>query len=180
MDLSLLPWLVAAVLVAWAVGAYNRLVRLRAAIHAAFAGVEAQLLPLVKLADLLHTEDDEPVAGEEEPEFVAPIEAASAQLAASLAAARLRPLDADRIAALRTAGEIWAQAWDRAEREDAHDLAGPQLPDTLSANRAMRLQQAEAAAHQFNEAVARYNRAITQFPAVLLAWVFGFRPARTL
>jgi sulfide dehydrogenase cytochrome subunit len=28
---------------------------------------------------------------------------------------------------------------------------------------------------QFNDAVARYNVAIAQFPAVLLAWLFGFK-----
>jgi hypothetical protein len=28
--------------------------------------------------------------------------------------------------------------------------------------------------------VDSYNRAVRQFPAVLLAWLFGFRPARRL
>ena len=179
MDLSLLPWLLAAVLVAWAVGAHNRLVRLRAAIHTAFAAVEAELAPLVKLADTLEPDDDEE-DDEPPPEFVEPIRGASAQLAASLASAKARPLDGDRIAALRAAGEAWAQAWDRAEREDAHDLAGPRLPEAMSTTRAVRLAQAEAAGRQFNEAIDRYNRAIAQFPALILAWVFGFRPARPL
>jgi LemA protein len=30
---------------------------------------------------------------------------------------------------------------------------------------------------QFNRAVDRYNAAIAQFPALLLAWLFGFTPA---
>ena len=33
---------------------------------------------------------------------------------------------------------------------------------------------------RFNEAVARYNEAIGQFPALLLAWVFGFKRGRAL
>jgi LemA protein len=28
----------------------------------------------------------------------------------------------------------------------------------------------------FNQAVARYNAGIAQFPAIVLAWVFGFKP----
>jgi LemA protein len=33
---------------------------------------------------------------------------------------------------------------------------------------------------EFNKAVARYNAAVTQFPAVLLARLFGFRPAQPM
>ena len=36
------------------------------------------------------------------------------------------------------------------------------------------------AVEQFNRAVADYNRAIAQFPAMLLAWVFDFKPGRPL
>lgn len=67
-------------------------------------------------------------------------------------------------------------AWERAERDDAHDLAGPRLPDTVLARRAQLAIQTHAATDQFNQAVAQYNEAIGQFPAVLLAWLFGFKP----
>ena len=36
------------------------------------------------------------------------------------------------------------------------------------------------ARQQFNDAVAQYNRAIAQFPANVLAWLFGFQKARPL
>ena len=39
---SILSWTVAAGLLFWAVGAYNRLMRLRAEAHTAFAAVEAE------------------------------------------------------------------------------------------------------------------------------------------
>ena len=39
---------------------------------------------------------------------------------------------------------------------------------------------AQRATETFNEAVARYNEAIGQFPAILLAWLFGFQPGRGL
>ena len=73
-----------------------------------------------------------------------------------------------------------SMAWDRAEREDAHDLAGPRLSESLVATRAQLVLQVQAAASQFNEAVVRYNHAIAQFPAVLLAWVFGFKSGKLL
>lgn len=194
MSSSLLLWAAAAVLVAWAVGAYNRLVRLRSEVNMAFSAVEAELLPLARLVDdMLAAADadsdvdvdaDPGAAGDDRaapsPEFLAPIREASAQLSAALAAARQRPLDRKRIARLRRAGDTWSRAWDRAEREDAHDLAGPQLPETVSTERLRRLKQSEVIGGQFNEAVDRYNQAIGQFPAVILALLFGFRSGRRL
>ena len=98
----------------------------------------------------------------------------------ALAAARARPLEPGGIAALSAAQDVLAMAWERAERDDAHDLAGPRLPETVTARRAQLAQQAHAATDQFNQAVVRYNEAIAQFPAVLLAWLFGFKPGRGL
>jgi len=40
--------------------------------------------------------------------------------------------------------------------------------------------QTEMARAEFNKAVERYNAAVTQFPAVLLARLFGFRPAQSM
>ena len=57
---------------------------------------------------------------------------------------------------------------------------GPRLPEAISATRAQLVLQIQAAANTFNAAVTRYNQAIAQFPAVLLAWVFGFKPGRPL
>ena len=94
---------------------------------------------------------------------------APAQLAATLHSAKSRPLDPDRIAALGAAQEVLAMAWDRAERDDAHDLAGPRLPENFSSERQQRVRMTLAAAETFNDAVAQYNDAIAQFPAVMLA-----------
>jgi LemA protein len=71
-------------------------------------------------------------------------------------------------------------AWDRAERDDAHDLAGPRLPENFSSERQQLESMAQAATERFNQAVVQYNEAIAQFPAALLAWLFGFHPARGL
>jgi LemA protein len=180
---SVVTWTIAAVLLFWAVGAYNRLVRLRAEANTAFASVEGELARQVDLvrSQLPPPEPTQPAPLEAEPvSFWAALHAAASQLAASLAAARGKPLDPQKIAALSAAQDVLATAWERAERDDAHDLAGPRLPDTVLLRRRQSLLQAHAATESFNGAVARYNEAINQFPALLLAWLFGFKPARPL
>jgi LemA protein len=179
---SFLPWVIAAVVVFWMVGAYNRLVRLRSDANAAFAALEAELSRQVQLVHAcVPPEEDQgqsQFAGGSA--FWGGLQGAAAQLAASLASAKSRPLDPDRIAALGAAQEVLGMAWDRAERDDAHDLAGPRLPDDLNGERQQLVRMAQAATEHFNQAVASYNAAIAQFPAVLLAWLFGFQPARGL
>jgi LemA protein len=182
MQTTFVPWLIAAVAVFWAVGAYNRLVRLRSNANTAFAALEAELTRQVQLvhACVPPEEDQAPSQFAGGSAFWGGLQGAAAQLQASLASARSRPLDPDRIAALGAAQEILSMAWDRAERDDAHDLAGPRLPDDFSSERAQLVRMAHAATEHFNQAVTRYNEAIAQFPAVMLAWLFGFHPARGL
>jgi len=183
MPSSVASWVAAAVLLFWAVGAYNRLVRLRGEANAAFAALDEALARQVQLvAELLPEGGEAPASVFQggEPSFWGGLQGAAGQLDASLAAARHRPLDPERIAALGAAQTVLANAWDRAEREDAHDLAGSRLPDTLTSRRAQLTAQCGAAAQRFSDAVGRYNGAIRQFPAVLLAWLFSFRPGRGL
>jgi LemA protein len=180
---SFVPWVVAAIALFWAVGAYNRLVRLRSDANAAFAALESELAKQVKLVHAcVPPEEDQAqsqffVGGSA---FWGGLQGAAAQLSASLAAAKARPLDPERIAALGAAQEVLGMAWDRAEREDAHDLAGPRLPEDFSSERQQLMRMTQAATEHFNEAVNRYNEAIGQFPALLLAWLFGFHPGRGL
>jgi LemA protein len=182
MQSSFLPWVIAAVAVFWAVGAYNRLVRLRSNANAAFAALEAELTRQVQLVHECVPPEDEwaPSQFAGGSAFWGGLQGAAAQLQASLSSARAKPLDPERIAALGAAQEILSMAWDRAERDDAHDLAGPRLPENFSSERQQLVRMAQAATEQFNQAVALYNQAIAQFPAVMLAWVFGFHPARGL
>ena len=180
MPTSIVFWSLGAVLLFWIVGAYNRLMRLRADANAAFATLEAELSRQVDLVrnQLPGPEATQPAPLDGEGSFWAGLHGAAAQFAASLAAARTRPLEPAGIAALSAAQDVLAMAWERAERDDAHDLAGPRLPDTLTLRRAQLALQTHAATEQFNQAVVRYNEAIGQFPAVLLAWLFGFKPGR--
>jgi LemA protein len=181
MSSSFAPWIAAAVLLFWTVGAYNRLVRLRGEANAAFAVLDGELTHQVQLVDGLLPDGQEQPASifvGEGPSFWDGLQASAAQLAASLAAARHKPLDPERIAALESAQAILADAWERAERDDAHDLAGPRLPESLTSTRTQHTLQCIAAADRFSRAVALYNAAIGQFPAVLLAWLFGFQAGR--
>jgi LemA protein len=181
MPSSLVTWIAAAVLLFWAVGAYNRLVRLRGEANAAFGVLDGELSKQVQLVtQLLPEGEDHPASlfDGTEGSFWAGLQGAAAQLEASLASARQKPLEPERIAALGAAQSVLCTAWERAEREDAHDLAGARLPDTLTSSRAQLTAQCIAGAERFSQAVDRYNRAIGQFPAVLLAWLFGFKPGR--
>lgn len=182
MDSSFLPWVIAAVALFWSVGAYNRLVRLRSDANGAFAALESELQKQVKLVhDCIPPEDEwAPSQFTGGSAFWGGLQGAAAQLAASLASAKARPLDPERIAALGAAQEVLSMAWDRAERDDAHDLAGPRLPENFSGERMQLVRMTQAATEKFNEAVVRYNEAIAQFPAIMLAWMFGFHPARGL
>jgi LemA protein len=182
MDSSLVAWIAAAVTVFWAVGAYNRLVRLRSEANAAFAALEAELARQVQLVHACIPPEEEQQASTFQggSVFWGGLQGAASQLSASLAAARSKPLDPERIAALGAAQEVLGMAWERAERDDAHDLAGPRLPENLTGERQHMVHVAHRATENFNQAVARYNEAIRQFPAVLLAWLFGFHPGRGL
>lgn len=179
---SFLPWIVAAVTLFWAVGAYNRLIRLRSDAKAAFTTLESELHKQVQLVQACLPPEEEQQASQFSggSAFWGGLQGAAAQLAASLAAARSRPLDPERIAALGAAQEVLGTAWERAERDDAHDLAGPRLPENTSGEREQLVRTSQAATEHFNEAVGRYNDAIAQFPAMVLAWLFGFEPARGL
>lgn len=179
---SFLPWVLAAFAVFWAVGAYNRLVRLRSDANAAFAALEAELARQVKLVHECVPPEEEQTQSQFTggSAFWGGLQGAGAQLAATLHSARAKPLDPERIAALGAAQEVLAMAWDRAERDDAHDLAGPRLPENFSGQRQQLERMAQSATEHFNHAVRNYNAAIGQFPAALLAWLFGFQPARGL
>lgn len=182
MQSSFLPWILGAIFVFWMVGAYNRLVRLRSEANLAFAALETELARQVQLVHACLPPEEEQAQSQFTggSAFWGGLQGAASQLAASLAAAKSRPLDPERIAALGAAHEVLGMAWDRAERDDAHDLAGPRLPEDFSSERAQLVRMTQAATEHFNEAVEQYNEAIAQFPAVLLAWLFGFHPGRGL
>lgn len=177
---SLVAWSLFALAVFWAVGAYNRLVRLRADIKTAFTAFDAEVAQALDLLRGMLPPDDALVASQFDggSAIWAGLQGALAQCDASLAAARHRPLDGERMSALGAAREALATAWTRVQAEDAHDLAGPRVPDTLRQRHQALAHAVQAQEQRLSQAVARYNAAIRQFPAVLLALLFRFEPAR--
>jgi LemA protein len=186
MNPSFVSWFVFALLLFWTMGAYNRLVRLRSRGIAAFANLETffnQYILMVKTnvpewsagAATGHafSDNDASVAA------WAALAAAGDQLNASLKEARARPLNGPTASALRTAFETLCLSWLRLRNLPA-DLAGAAVPDTLLSQWEMVAVQVERARTDFNRTVTNYNQAIDQFPALLLARVFGFQPAQPI
>jgi LemA protein len=167
-------WAVAAMLLFWAVGAYNRLVGLRSALVRSFAPVEAQFRHrhglLLQLADALAPRLVE------QPQPVEALRAACAQADAACQRARQRPAVPGLITSLRLAEEILDDVRRRlpAEALAEADLAGLGTELTAGDN------TLAFARRQFNDSVEAYNRAVRQFPTWVIAGLFRFRRAGTL
>lgn len=190
---SLLWWILGAVALFWFVGAYNRIVRLRSGALQAYAALDAAL---VRQLDFVQARLAEGAATAQVPHGAsgedAALQASAAQLVTLLAATRLKPLDPAGIAALATALHVMLGAWQRLHPDavvsfeadgtlsrpaplngrDDSPAAPIAWPEPSAA--------AEIARNQFNQAVALYNAAIAQFPALLVAWIMQLRPAAPL
>lgn len=183
--MSMLWWLLPALLVFWSVGAYNRLVRLRGAALRAYTALHTVMVrqsELLQSALPVEPTGAQTVAGELMDGAALAwrgLRASLQQFNALLVATRNRALEPEALAALATARGVLSMAWARVQQE-GQDLAGAPVPATLLARWEDLAREAELARAQFNETVSDYNRAIRQFPAVLLAAVAGFRRARKL
>ncbi|MFM2448036.1 MAG: hypothetical protein RIS44_486 [Pseudomonadota bacterium] len=183
---------IAATLVFWSLGAYNRLVRLRSNINQRFVVVYEQLQ---RRHDLLlrWAQAMEPWL-EHDPKTLETLRGCCNQLQAAADQVRLRPSAARRVAALRIAEDGLAAARSRAVA-DMPAQVDRILPTAtaLGANAdgglAMPVLQEELttagglltlARQQFNDAVQDYNDAIEQFPTWILAGLFRFRSAGVL
>jgi LemA protein len=172
---QIVVWAALAVLLFWAVGAYNRLVGLRSALVTSFAMVDAQFRHrhglLLRLADVL-----EPLAGADTQPLEA-FRAACAQAEAACSRARLRPVAIGLVTSLRMAEDILAEARRRlpAEPAAADDELGALMSELVASDSTYAF-----ARRQFNEHVDTYNRAVHQFPTWMLAGLFRFRTAGTL
>ncbi|MDM0045005.1 lema family protein [Variovorax dokdonensis] len=191
-------WLAGAVLIFWFVGAHNRLVRLRSAALVAYGALDAALARQVDYARSRVADDANLDAG-------SALVAAAAQTSAMMSAARQKPLEPNGVEALGTALTVLLDAWERIFPGEAvsFDAEGtlsrpaslassvrevgtlPGDPLEFSATSPPLAwpepsAAAEIARAQFNLAVSRYNRAISQFPAMLIAWAFRLHRAAPL
>jgi len=164
-----------AVLLFWIVGAYNRMVRLRNGIVARFAAIDEgfrQRHALIeRQVDLLAT-----ALASAGPRLDA-LRAACRQADAAREHARARPAMSGAITSLRVAEDILADARGRlpVQSISGADAELPEIRAKLGENDST----LAFARREFNAAVTAYNEAVRQFPTMLLAWLFGFRPAGT-
>lgn len=181
---QILALVVGAVLVFWAVGAYNRLVGLRHGIVRAVAPLEAQ----VRQRDGLlraWVQALRPVL-EDAPQAADAVVAAAEQVLVAVERVRQRPTSSREVAALRMADDTLAAARERLLVDLPASLNVPTLNGAHLVAAGYREELAAVAStlafarSQFNATVDQYNEAVLQFPTVLIASVFGFRPAGPL
>lgn len=169
-----------AVLVFWIVGAYNRLVRLKNAIGAAFAQLDEQLRRRHELAERLMAMVGGPLAHESG--AIDALLAASAQAREAADRARATPLRAGPLGALAGAEQMLAASLQRTlalvehHADLQHDAALREVADALAETR-HRIGFARLA---YNDHVEAFNDAAAQFPTVVLARVLGFFPFEPL
>lgn len=179
-------WSVVALLVFWMVGTYNRLVRLRGLVMQVFARLN---LEFTQQAELLERclDSAAPSFSASRPAELqdgasarwATLAGATAQFRGALAVARSRSLDGDAVDALMAALTVLTVAWTRLCNE-CHDLAGEPIPASVLDRWALLVHQAAIVRADFNTTVDAYNTAVQEFPAALVAWLFGFQQARPL
>ncbi|MBO9652258.1 MAG: lema family protein [Variovorax sp.] len=189
---SLPYWIAGAIALFWFVGAYNRLMRLRSAALQAYAVLDAALVRQLDFV-LARVAEDEPSATPLESPS-ASVRAAANQLSTLLAATRLRPLNPAGVAATGTAMHVMLAAWQSLHPDAvvSFDADGTlSRPASLEGHlESAEISQpiawpepsaaAEMARGHFNLAVAQYNAAIAEFPAVLVAWIMQIKPAAPL
>jgi LemA protein len=171
---------IVAVLVFWAIGAYNRLVELRNRFKNAFAQIDVQLKRRYDLIPNL-VETAKAYMKHERETLEAVIRARNSAMTANLAAAA-DPGNAAAITGLTAAegalsgalGKLFALA------EAYPDLKANQNMMQLTEELTGTENKIAFARQAFNDAVMTFNTAVQQFPSNLLASIFNFAPAELL
>jgi len=178
-----------AVLFFWAVGAYNRLVVLRASVAKQFAAVYAQLIRVLvwlqgnlpaSMRDMLSEMEEAALPeallkNERDLKLLAILE----DLSDSLDLARTQPLTPvvmSQVNQNRLALAAWAKAEVRAGQSGEATWFIDPLPYKFDRLKA----QAWPLMDAYNQAALKYNDAVSQFPASVLAKQLNFVPAQTL
>ena len=171
---------VLAVLVFWAVGAYNRLIRLKNTIANAFGQIDVQLKRRYDLIPNL-VEAAKKYLSHERETLEAVISARNQAKSAS-DAVRSRPANALAVTTLAVAEQALTGSLGHlfALNEAYPELKADQTIRDLSEELTSTENKIGFARQAFNDAVLDYNNAQGQFPAVLVASLFSFAPAAVL
>lgn len=173
----------AAILLFWAVGAYNRLVGLRNVMRTAFGQLEAQLRRRHELIPALaEAARASPEAADVDVDVLDAAVAARHQAHAALDLARAHPGAPGPTVSLAMAEQVLSDACRRLQQlidGDAALKAGASVQavrdELLGAEGRLGF-----ARQMFNDAVVEYNAAVKQFPTRVLSSLFGFPEAAAL
>ena len=179
-SVQIVSLIVLALLVLWAVSAYNRLVRLRNTIANSFAQIDVQLKRRYDLIPNLVDVARKYAAHERE--TLEAVTAARNQAKAAADTARGHPGAAGVVTGLAMAEQALSGAMSRlmAVVEAYPELKADQTLRELSEELTSTENKIGFARQVFNDSTLDYNNAAQQFPTNLMAGVFGFREAAML
>lgn len=183
MSTPVIAALLGAVLVFWSLGAYNRLMRLRGQVSRSLTALATQWqsqaqavgVRLEQYAQGRETESQWALLDDDALRW-RPLTLAARQFLACLAVIQAKPQQLaamDDVSSVRAARNIFEANWQRLQGEQ-EDLAGTAIPPDLQVLWAQHEPLALEKLRDYNHAVRAYSQAIGQFPAAVLAWVFGF------
>ena len=169
-----------ALLVFWAMGAYNRLVRLKNVIANAFGQIDVQLKRRYDLIPNLVEAAKKYL--QHERDTLEAVTLARNRARAASDAVRSRPASAQAVTALAAAEQALDGSLGRlfAVAEAYPELKADQTIRELMEELTRTENKVTFARQAFNDAVLDYNNAQGQFPAVVLARMFGFMPSAML
>jgi LemA protein len=164
----------------WAVGAYNRLVRLKNAIANAFGQIDVQLKRRYDLIPNLVEVARRYLA--HEAQTLEAVIAARNQARTAEQTAATSPLNAGALGALAGAEQALGGALGKlfAVVEDYPDLKADQNMRELSEELTSTENRVGFARQAYNDHVLEFNDAAAQFPTLLIARLFGFQPLTML
>ncbi|WP_291014878.1 LemA family protein [Hydrogenophaga sp.] len=177
--MSVTLWVMLALCLAvffWAVGAYNRLVRLKNAIANAFGQIDVQLKRRYDLIPNLVEVARKYLAHESE--TLEAVIAARNQARTAEQSAAASPLNAGALGALAGAEQLLGGALGRlfAVAEAYPDLKADQTMRELSEELASTENRIGFARQAYNDHVLEFNDAAAQFPTLIIARLFTFLP----
>ena len=183
MSSSVMWWSLLAVAIFWMVGAYNRLVRMRARCFENFMQVNRHLLKYASLinehtvrwtkvsnCDAVDVGMDAPLQW---PSLLVEVAALERLIQDAVDA----PWGDKYISAVNAAGNSITTTWGRLRNVPA-DLAGDAVPDALLREWDENSMNVKVSIDRFNENVAEYNAAVTQFPANIIGSFFRLKIIR--
>lgn len=177
---QIIAWSIIALIVFWAVGAYNRLVRLRNEITNSFAQIDVQLKRRHDLIPNLVEVARKYL--EHERETLERVTAARAQVMAATDLVKSRPNQAGPIQSLGMAEGVLANAMAqfRAVVEAYPELKADESLRDLNEELTHTENKVAFSRQLFNDVTLDYNNAAHQFPTNLIAGLFGFKTAAML